>query len=110
MSNKKTIGRNLTEHRRLWIIVLFFGRVECCLLFGASASIINAYVIEYQIFDVAAGNATDDRPVFRFGVIHDDVAECHATQRAHRWAGRSAHTAAKTQEDRTVGDVTHGDV
>ena len=110
MPDKKAVRGNLAEHRRLRIVVLFFRRLECSLLFCAAAFVVNANVVECHVFDIVAGDAADDRGVSWFGVIDDDVAECDATQRANRHSRWSTHPPAKPQKDWTVGDVAHRDV
>src|SRR3979409_1553772 len=99
MRDKKAGSRNLAEHGRLGIIVLFFWRFEHRLLFGAAAFVINADVVESHILDVMTGNATDDRSVFWFGVINNDIAEGDALERAHGCACWPAHSAAEPKED-----------
>src|SRR5207244_13477101 len=56
------------------------------------------------------GNAADNRSVCRFGVIHDDIAESHAPQRANWRRCGPTHATAKPEKERRVRYVAHRDV
>src|SRR5262245_61968581 len=75
MTDKKTISRDVAEHRRFWIVGLFFRWLKRSLFDGAAAFVINTDVAEANIFDLIAWNAADDRGVSRLGVVSDDVAD-----------------------------------
>ena len=79
MTNEEAISWNLTEHRRLRIVVFLLGRLQRCLLFSPSALVVNADIAESQVFNIVAGYSGDERGIFWFAVIDDYIVDVDAS-------------------------------
>ena len=79
MANEEAIGWNLTEHRRLRIVVFLFGRLQRGLLFSPTALVVNADIAESQVFNIVTGYSGDERGVSWFGVIDDYIVDVDAS-------------------------------
>ncbi len=106
--NEKSVRRHRAEHTWLGIGVFFLRHLDVRGFFGAAALMKYVNIAQDHIFDLMAGDAADDRAESRGGIRTHDIADEHASQRAHLGAFGTAHAGAQPQKDRRAGDVAHG--
>src|SRR5688572_5473309 len=111
MADKKAVRGHLTEHYRLGVIFFLFRRDERSLLAGSAAFIVDTDIAQVQVLDVIAGNAADDRRVFCFGVISDDVADDDPSELAlgHRFLWATV-PFSEANENWRIHDIAHRDI
>src|SRR6185312_13295249 len=105
MTNKKAIGRNFSEHTWFWVRSLFFFGLQCRLCFCAATLVVNANVVEGNIFNIVTRDAADNRGVLWFGVIDHDVTEGDPSQRTHRRPRRATQATSQPQKNRAISNV-----
>src|SRR5581483_1157257 len=110
VTDKKSVGRHVAVTVGLGVLFLFFRWIDGSLLFGAAALIVDANIAQLHIFNIVSGNSHDQRAILGIGVVDHDVADVDAVQRADGNTIGRTHAGAQANINRSVGNITHGDV
>src|SRR5215813_12008993 len=83
MTYEESVGGNVAEHVGFRVCRFFLGWLALGLRYRASAFVENLNVVEFHVFNVVAGDSTDDRAVLSIGVVNDHVADGEPPDRSN---------------------------
>src|SRR6185437_6195926 len=106
---KKSVRRHRAQLPDLWISGLLLLRPQSGHLRRAAALMLKVNVADLDVFDLVAGNSTENGGVFRNAVGTDNVADENAAQRSGGDTFGPFEATAQTQKQRRVGHIPHRD-